>query len=218
MGGGEYDPTGRLLGLYVEITADEMLLGVGGGGGGGGGEEERKREKAEAVLAIAIVVDAVSTAILAASGEEREKEKEKEKGDGRFTFKAKWSYEQRKVLYKWLRSSHTWPSEEYEETCQKVAMEEAETMATLQAEESQSQSQSQHTPSHAARSRKKSAWASAMPLVRSRVPLSRSLEKAVFKFAARALGKMVRMGPVLSETAVERLGREVEGGEGKGHV
>ena len=48
-----------------------------------------------------------------------------------------------------------------------------------------------------------------LPVSRARVPLSRKEEQAVFRFASRAVGKMVQMGRLMSEKGVERLGREL---------
>ena len=155
----------KLLALYVEITSDVLFLGTGDWG------SYPNCSKSTCVLNITIVIEKVATAILKANYSNVGK-------DDDFTFQVKWSFDQRKALYKWLRSSHTWPTE--------ALMEE---------------------------------WGGlGMPLAKSRVRLSKKEENACFKFSSRAVSKMVQMGPVLSESAIERLGQELNGLQAPFHL
>ena len=89
----------KLLALFVEITSDKLFLETTEWG------VFPDTTKSTSVLNVCIIIEKVATAILKANYSNVGK-------DSEFTFQVKWSFEQRKVLYKWLRSSHTWPTEE----------------------------------------------------------------------------------------------------------
>ena len=131
------------------------------------------------VLNICILVDKVATAILKSNylnqGESRKSQ---------FEFYCKYSPEQLQLLYKWLRSCHTWPSEDLD------------------------------YDDYDAR-----GWSiSTLPVVRARIKLTRKEEKACFRYACRAVGKMAQMGPVMTKNGLDRLVRELLSEESPFHL
>ena len=121
------------------------------------------------VLNVCILVDKVATAILKSNYLNQSARK------SQFEFFCKYSPDQLQLLYKWLRSCHTWPSEDLEYDNYDGG-----------------------------------GWSiSSIPVVRARVSLTRKEEKACFRYASRAVGKMVQMGSVMTQNGLERLVREL---------
>ena len=147
----------ELLALYETITTSNDLLGYGW-------DACANCTPGGTVLNICILIDKVATSILKANylnSSERESQ---------FTICARYDKEQRQLLYKWLRSCHSWPARGVEYDMY--------------------------------------GWDN-MPGALSKMRLSSAEEKACFRYASRAVGKMVQMGSVLSENGLNQVREEL---------